>query len=136
MEIDITSFFNEAEPYDFSASVAERGENAGRDTWRNAVEEGGKSPILTTAEQLEALRKYAAGFGAWDGEEIAAWSDDECNALFIQLISGDMREIEALCTTDDGEVDWAEYERLAEKGTISASLYRGDNGRIYYYLGT
>ena len=29
MEIDITEFFNSAEPYEFSASRAERGPNAG-----------------------------------------------------------------------------------------------------------
>ena len=94
MEIDITNFFNNAEPFDFSASVAERGENAGRDTWNNAKREGAASPLLTTPEQLDALRSYVKGFGAWDDDEIAAWDDAECNALFIQLISGDMREIE------------------------------------------
>lgn len=135
MEIDITRFFNDEEPGEFSASQAELGANAGKITWNNAVEHGTNSPLLTTPEQIEALRDHVKGYGAWEEEEIAAWSEAECNALFIQLISGDMREIEALCTNDDGEVNWEEHHRLSERGTISGSLYRGDDGRVYYYLG-
>jgi hypothetical protein len=136
MEIDITRFFNESEPFEYSASIAERGVNAGRDTWNNARDEGSRSPLLTTAEQLAALREYVKGFGAWDAAEIAAWDDSECNALFIQLVAGDMREMESLCMGDDGEIDWNEHESLASQGTISGNLYRGDNGRVYYYLGS
>lgn len=123
MEIDITKFFNEEDGYQFSAR-----------TWRNAVKEGETSPLLKTEEELQALRDYVKDFGAWEEEEIAAWSPAEVNGLFIQLISGDMREIESLCTNDDGSIDWEEYERLAEKGTIGGNLYRGDDGRIYYNL--
>ena len=77
MEIDITRFVTEADPYEFSASIAERGDNAGPETWRNAVAEGESSPLLTTPEQLDALRAYMKGFGAWDDEEIAAWVKKE-----------------------------------------------------------
>ena len=34
MEIDITSFFENAEPFEFSHSIAEGGRTAGPDTWR------------------------------------------------------------------------------------------------------
>ena len=73
--------------------------------------------------------------GGWNAEEIAAWSDVELNALFNQLVSGEVRQIEDLCSDEDGEIDWKEYERLANKGTLSGSLYRGDDKQIYYYLG-
>lgn len=136
MEIDITSFFHNAEPFEFSASVAERGQNAGRDTWRNAVAEGSSAPLLTTEAQLDALRQWAKESGGWDAEERAAWSDAECNALFIQLISGDMREIENLCMGDDGEIDWKEAEKLSSEGTIGGRLYPGKSGKIWYYLGS
>jgi hypothetical protein len=140
MEINITRFFQDADAFEFSASVAERGQNAGKETWSNAVREGTDSPLLKTPEELQALRDYVRGFGAWDDEEIAAWSDAECNALFVQLISGDMREMESLCIGDDGEIDWTRYEELANEGTISGSIYRadiGDNvGDIFYYLGS
>lgn len=134
MEINITRFFNEAEPFNFSASAAERGENAGRETWANAVAEGESNAILRTPEQIEALRRYVKEFGAWEEEEIASWSDSECNALFIQLISGDMREIESVCMGDDGEIDWTEYKRLAKEGTIHGNIYRCYDGKVWYYL--
>jgi hypothetical protein len=135
MEIDITRFFNEAEPFDYSASRAERGDNAGPETWANAKQEAHRSPLLTTESELAALRSYVKGYGAWSESGIAGWDDDECNALFIQLISGDMREIESLCIGDDGEIDWQEHESLASQGTIAGNIYRSDDGRIYYYLG-
>jgi hypothetical protein len=135
MEIDITRFVQDAEPFDFSGSVAERGPNAGRVTWDNAKRVGAETPLLTTPEQLDALRDHTRGFGAWEDEEIDGWSTVECNALFIQLVSGDLREIEALASHDDGEIDWDRYQELADAGTIGGSLYRGDDGRIFYYLG-
>lgn len=39
MEIDITNFVRTAKTHDFSASVAEMGQNAGKITWNNAVAE-------------------------------------------------------------------------------------------------
>ena len=135
MEIDVTRLVRETDPFDFSASVAERGQNAGPETWANAVREGATAPLLTTEAELDALRDWAKDFGAWSAEEIAAWSPEECNALLIQYVSGDLREMEALCIGDDGEIDWDEAERLASEGTIGGSLYRGDNGRVYFYLG-
>ena len=134
MEIDITLFVTEADPFEFSASRAERGDNAGRDTWNNAKRQGGEAPLLTTAEQLDAFRDYVRGFGAWEDDEINAWSETECNALFVQMISGDMREA-GFDEVDLEDFDWPEYERRAEQGTISGRIYHGDNDRIYYYIG-
>lgn len=131
MEIDITRFFNEADAFEFSASRMERGENAGAETWNNAKTEASDSPLLTTPEQLDALRAYVKGFGAWSEEEIAAWSDVECNALFIQIISGDIRET-GMYAGDD--FDWKEYEAGAEKGHWSGNLYRAETGEVFYSL--
>src|ERR1019366_2877227 len=106
MEINITSFFGNCDPFEFSASRAERGANAGAETWRNAVKEGADCPLLKTEEELQALRDHMRGFGAWDNDEIAAWSAAECNALLLQMISGDMRE----AGLDTDEPDWEAYE--------------------------
>ena len=131
MEIDITRFFNEADPFEFSASRAERGQNAGPETWANAKAEGAASPLLTTPTQLDALRSYVKEFGAGSEEEIAAWTAEECNALFIQLVSGDMREAGAEGVTVE-EFDWAAYEKMCE--SHGGNFYRGDDGRVYYSL--
>jgi hypothetical protein len=136
MEIDITRFFREADAFEFSASAAERGQNVARETWLNAKREAANNPLLTTEEQLDALRDDVRGYGAWSCEEIDGWSTTECNALFVQLVSGAMRELEKLCMRDDGEIDWRRAEHLSSEGRIAGVLYRGDDGRVYYYLGT
>jgi hypothetical protein len=130
MEIDITSFVTGCDAYDYSGSAAERGEHAGRDTWNNAKEQGAASPLLTTDEQLDALRSYVKGFGAWSEDEIAAWSPVECNAIFIQLISGDMREADMDCIDLD-DFDWEDYE---QRDNLSHNLFRGEGGKYYYSL--
>lgn len=90
MEIDITEFVKNDDPSYYSANVAELGPDAARITWRNAMAESAQGALLSTPEQLDALRQWAKGTGAWDASERAAWSDEECNALFIQLVSGDI----------------------------------------------
>lgn len=134
MEINITEYVENAEMFDFSASVAERGRNAGPETWVNAKAEAERNQMLA-ADQLPAFRDYMRGFGAWDDTEIDSWDATECNALFIQLVAGDMREAESLCPGDGpASIDWAEHEKLAERGTIAGRMYCvGD--QVFYYVG-
>ena len=130
MEIDISQFFNSEDPSEFSASIAETGmKDIGKRTWRAACAKGAETPLLTTPEQIDALRDYMKDFGAWTEEEIAAWTAEECNALFIQLVSGDMRETGLDNDPDDSA--WAEYE--ANENVIH-NLYRADDGRVFYSL--
>lgn len=134
MEIDVTNFFKNAEACEFSASRAELGDDASRITWSNARREAAETPLLTTDDELQALRDHVQSMGF--GDDVQAYGAEECNALFIQLVSGDMRELESLCMGDDGEIDWTEAHSLTEEGTIGGNLYRGDGfGRIFYYLG-
>jgi hypothetical protein len=133
MEINITKFFNEANPHDFSASRAEKGEEAGTITWNAAKEAVDEHLMLDTSAKVEALRDHARGFGAWSDEEIDGWTVQECNALLIQMISGDIKEAPGL---DPSDWDWDAYEKLAEKGTCGGRMFKGTDGEIYYYLGT
>lgn len=110
-EINITRFYNEAAPMDYSASIAEIGSDAGPSTWRAALDDAPNYNMLDTDDKREAFRTYVKSFGAWEDEEIAAWSDLDLNALFIQMVSGDMRE---------GNTD---------------RLYVGDDMQAYYYIG-
>ena len=135
MEVNITRFVESAEPFEFSSSIAERGQNAGPETWHNAKREAASAPLLTAEDELEEFREYIAGFGAWDDEEIAAMSDTDLNALLIQLISGDIREA-GLDACDPEDFDWVRYEQEQEEGRISGNLYRGNDGQIYYYVGS
>ena len=137
MELNITAFFNACAPMDFSASVAEIGQSAGADTWRAACEESTDHMLLDTDEKREAFRAFVRDAGAWSDDEIAAWSDVELNALCIQWVSGDMREpvgFDLGPQTTDAE--WQEYERQCEAGQCSGRIYRGDDGRVYFYIGS
>ena len=111
MDINITRFYNEAAPMDYSASVAEIGPDAGPSTWQAACDDAPDYNMLDTDDKRDTFRKYVKGFGAWTDEEIAAWSDIELNALFIQFVSGDMRE---------GNTD---------------RLFIGDDMQAYYTIG-
>ena len=132
MDIDITRFVMEEDSYEFSASVAEIGANAARITWDNAKQQAKDSPLLSSEEELQALRDHVQGMGF--GEEVQQYGADDCNALFIQLISGDMRE--AGMDSDDMEVfDWSQYEIDCQAGQLAGRIQQWDNGRIGYYLG-
>ena len=135
MELDITDFFNATEDNAslYSASQMEAGENAGKLTWGAALGAAPGSGLLTTSDERREFEDFVRAVGAWEPEEVKGWSDDKCRALLIQMIAGDMREAELDCYSSDE--DWAEYERRAEAGDISSRLFRGDDGRIYYYIG-
>lgn len=133
MELNITRFFNNCAPRDYSASVAEIGKDAGLATWSAACEDASGYQLLDTDEKKAAFREHVATFGAWSDEEITEWSDTELNALFIQLVSGDMREFkDAPWFTDE---EWEEYERLSRDGAIPGRLFKGIDGAIYYDIG-
>lgn len=134
MEIEITSFFAETFPRDYSASVAEIGQNAGAVTWRAACEDSEEYMLLDSEEKREAARAFFASFGAWDDADIAAWSDEEVNTLLLQFIAGDMRDMESL-GHGRGAVAWEEYEKGARAGTFSGRLFRSDAGAVYYDIG-
>ena len=138
-EIDITAFFHDADHFKFSHSRAEGGQNAGPDTWRAAMAEGASTPLLTTPDELEAMLDWARSTGAWDDAECASWSPAEINALFIQLVSGDIREAFPNGTEDLNDDDWADYDARSSEGMISGNIYRvidretGEE-RVYYGL--
>ena len=137
IEINITRFVRNAGMIDYFASVAEIGANAGPATWRRACEDSPEYTMLATDDQREAYRAHILAYGAWEPEEIAAWSDGEINALLMQEIAGDVREIESLCGGIPGspEFDAQEYESLTYDGTLSGRLFVGSDGEIYYYIG-
>jgi hypothetical protein len=135
MEIDITDFFKDVDTWEFSGSIATHGPDAGKRTWNAAKGQAAREPLLNTPEALDAMRQWAKETGAWSREEIAAWDDVELNALFIQLVTGEMREA-GLEDQDFEDIDWEAYEARAQEGQISGAIFKGDDGRIYYYLGS
>lgn len=130
MEIDVTHMVDDWPPdFPLVGSIADLGSNAGPMTWRNSVAYGKEHPLLTTDEQREEARAYFQGFGAWTEEEIAAWGEDELQGITVQDVAHSISEMEAA-------EDYEDYQRLCENGTCSGNLYKGDNGRWYFYLGS
>ena len=181
-EIEITSLL-ENDMFEFSHSVNEGGENAGTNTWNAALQ--GPRPLLTTPEQFKAFRDFVKESGGWSKKEIAAWDENECQALFLQWIAGDTREAPAVIeevsfyerenewwydhtSTPDlesgpyesrseayhaaaskhyrngcypsadslSEIDWLEYEAMAHAGQISSRLFKTEEGKVYFQLGS
>lgn len=133
MEIDITALFNEQDAFNYSHSRAEGGTRAGENTWRAAKERAASEPMpLTTPEHFDALRQWAKETGAWDESERNAWTDEDCNALFIQLVSGDMRE--AGLDNDPDDDAWLAYTERAQNGEISGNIFQAADGKVYYEL--
>lgn len=129
MEIDVTHMVEDADEMPvLSGSICELGQNAGPMTWRNSVAYGKDHPLLVTDADREEARRYFKEFGAWSEEEIAAWSEDELQAIVCQDIAGNIREMESAESIEA-------YRAGQERGTYSGSLYRGDDGRWYFYLG-
>lgn len=112
MDIDITDFYQNACPKDYSASVAEIGENAAAYTWRAAIDDALDYLMLDTDDKRDAFKAYIIGFGAWTHEEIEAWTNIELNALFIQFVAGSMRDTDTDCH----------------------NIFENDD-RFYYYIG-
>lgn len=129
MEIDVTRMVEDADEMPMlSGSIAELGQNAGQFTWSNSVEYGKDQPLLKTDDARDAARAHFAEYGAWSREEIAAWSDEELQGITCQDVAAAIREMEIADT-------YEEYVALCERGTCSGRLYKGDNGRWYFYLG-
>lgn len=129
MEINITEFFNNECPSDYSASRAEIGNNAGQDTWQAAQE--CDYNFMTDATR-DNVREHFASFGAWSEDEIASWSDSELNALLIQDISSNMRDFLGGFGVMADCWDWDTYEN---DDTVSHRLFKGEDDEIYFYIG-
>jgi hypothetical protein len=131
MEIEITSLLEMHAP-DLSASRMELGDNAGNITWQAAKDQAEETPLLDTPEKLDAMRDFARSSGGWNAGEVAAWDAEEVNALFLQWIAGDVRELGADTLAD---IDWTEAEAAMAEGQAPSNIFRADDGRIYFYLG-
>ena len=131
MEIDITEFFKSLVcPQWYSASILELGQNAATITWEHAKNDSKNFNLLPTEAMKEAFKGHVRGFGAWNDEEINAWDNTELNALFLQLIAGDVRE----CSLSNSPPDWEAYEQECEEGQCSSNIFCGTDGNIYYLL--
>ncbi len=124
IKINVSAMFEDREPWDCSNSVANLGPQAARLTWACSIgvaaahEDWLLSPL---ADALEFARDWAREAGAWDQDEIKAWSDLECLALLVQNVASDMRGLgaDSLCLTD-----------CAEQQQDQTGYYWNENGQV------
>ena len=133
MEIDVTHMVEQADDMiALSGSRMEHGQDAGRITWGNSVAYGKEQPLLKTDDERNDARDYFKAFGAWSDEEIAAWSEDELQAIMCQDVAAAIREMEHYET-------YEEYQKAAEQGRCSGNLFKADIGdhigRWFFYVG-
>ena len=137
LEIDITDFVANECPRDYSASIAELGPTAARDTWQAAKDNAPDWNFLDTVEKQDAFAQYLRGMGFGDGAVDDEWMRNaaELNALCLQEIASQLREAEnGRAVSEWISVDWDEYRERSEAGQVSGALYCGDDGRIYITL--
>lgn len=131
MEIKLDSILK-MNAWQLSHSAFEGGPNAAKNTWQASLEATEDHKLLDTEEKLSAMRAFAVSSGGWTREEIAGWGALELNALFLQWVAGDCRQLGA---DSLAEIDWEEIERDIEERLCSVNLFKGDNGSVYFYLG-
>lgn len=137
MEIDITDFVVAATPRDYSESIAEIGQHAAEITWQAAKTAGKQHPMLDTKEKLRAMRNWLKNAG-WGLDEKKPPTRPELNALFVQLISGDLREAgidENGLGVEELRSALEAVEHDIQEGLIACRVFVGSNGRVYYDLG-
>lgn len=134
-EIDISNVVTGMrDPFEYSASIAERGPDAGRMTWAAACQDA--LELFGETFDRESFDAFFSGFGAWTDEELAAHTDDECAALMLQFIAGGMRECESIDAEPFTDEWWDEYRTLAETGTVVGRFSKhADGSGVLYYIG-
>ena len=88
MEINITSLLTR-NMFPLAHSQFE----GGGDAWNASIAAAREIALLDTPEKLQAMREFALDSGGWTSGERAKWSDEEINALFLQWIAGDVRQM-------------------------------------------
>lgn len=130
MEINITRFFVDDDHAEYSGSIMERGLNAGPETWANAKERASREPhLLNTDAERAQWRQDLIAMGFSEGEETTT-DPLELEALLIQYIAGDIRESGI---TENSMDEFAAWEERSDGG---GRMFRGDDGEVYYCLGT
>lgn len=142
IEANVSRMFESVEPWDCSNNAFNLGQNVGQLTWRAAlsVADNAESWLLSDRDRtVEGTREWARESGGWSREEIAAWTDRECLALFVQNIAGELRD-----NLNADEVELAECARIydATDWDKESSYPRGvywltetDNVHVQFYTG-
>lgn len=137
---DVSVMFAAIDPCYVSASRSELGDSVGQITWENALRIAKEHTRWLTSsleDACQGMRDWAKSTGAWEREEIAAWSAEECLALFVQNVASEMR----MLGSDDSDLEacaetYAATEWDSEPEYPTGYYYRkGDSVCVEYCCG-
>jgi len=121
MEIEITQFISKEEPKNYSNSIHNSGlQNIGEITWDNAKK---ANHSFVTKDNRQIFIDYFNEFGAWD--DLDQWPLIELNALFVQMISGDIQEMES----------YDSFEEYEKSDQTSSSIFKTTDNKYFFYVG-
>jgi hypothetical protein len=135
MDINISTFWGEFCPSDYSASAAEIGQSAGADTWRAAWEHRNEWPVLPNADAIDAFLAMVRSSGGWSDDDIRKWTNADVRSLALQWLASDMRDVFQLRfgqRIDPASIDWPAVRARMESGQVSGSFYRADDGQVFW----
>jgi hypothetical protein len=130
-EIDVTDFLASHSLKYFSGSIAELGQDAGPQTWEECNDKAEEWKPLDSGDKRETFINFCSNAGFSEADDMRAWPDSELQALCIQWIAGDAREC-GIDGADLDSIDWDQIEEDRQNGQCPSSLFRGDDGRIYW----
>ena len=126
-EIEVTHLASDPDLWCYSGSQAEHGHDAARSTWQAACEQGEEHPLLLNDAEREEARSYFASFGAWNADEVAAWTTRDLNGLAVQEAASALREREHFESVE-------EWQEACHEGTCSGSVYPDDTETHWFLL--
>lgn len=119
MEINVTAFvkselIENENATDYSCSQMERGSYAGEGSYNHAKEQT-EDFCIVNDETRTAIIDYFEGFGAWERDEMEAWTTEELNGLCLQYLAGEYKE-------------WG-------IGEEDSTIFETEDGEYYFYFG-
>ena len=131
---NVSKMFATIEPCYVSGSRAELGDAAGRITWDNAMNIAGQCPrwlVSPLNDAADESNHWARETGAWDRDEIEAWSTQTSLALFVQNIASELRMLGSddlsldECVGRYNATDWD------EESEYPSGYYYIENGDVF-----
>jgi hypothetical protein len=130
IELNITKYFEENDPYYMSNSVNNLGSNAARITWDNSLA-ASDGNLLTTDESLQAVRSWIKSFGAWDDAEIEAYNVKELEAFILQDAANTINEINSIFERDYEYDDSLSLSEIIDIICNDSDYFEELSGNIY-----
>jgi hypothetical protein len=141
LELNITRYFEENDPYYMSGSVYNLGSDAAKFTWNNSLA-ASDGELLTSDEALQEVRDWLKSFGAWTDAEIFTYTTNELEALVLQEAASEINEMMSFYEQDYDDEEILSTLEIIElitndedyRDSLSGQLYVSDD-KIYIMIG-